>query len=51
MSAPELRPYQEAVINEFDRTRESKRRIILLAPTGSGKTVIGASIIRREVEN
>ena len=46
MSAPELRPYQRDVIAEFDRTRESKRRIILVAPTGAGKTVIGADIIR-----
>ena len=43
---PELRPYQRDVIAEFDRTREHKRRIILVAPTGAGKTVIGADIIR-----
>ena len=46
MSAPELYPYQRDVIAEFDRTREHKRRIILVAPTGAGKTVIGADIIR-----
>jgi DNA repair protein RadD len=46
MSAPELRPYQRDVIAEFDRTREHTRRIILVAPTGAGKTVIGAEIIR-----
>jgi DNA repair protein RadD len=49
MSAPELRPYQRDVIAEFDRTREHKRRIILVAPTGAGKTVIGADIIRSYV--
>ena len=43
---PVLRPYQRDVIAEFDRTREHKRRIILVAPTGAGKTVIGADIIR-----
>ena len=41
-----LYPYQRDVIAEFDRTREHKRRIILVAPTGSGKTIIGANIIR-----
>ena len=46
MSAPELYPYQRDVIAEFDRTRETKRRIILVAPTGAGKTIIGADIIR-----
>jgi len=47
MSAPELRPYQRAVIDEFRRAIERGiKRIILVAPTGSGKTVIGAEIIR-----
>jgi DNA repair protein RadD len=50
MSAPELRPYQRDVIAEFDRAREHKRRIILVAPTGAGKTVIGAEIIRSFVD-
>ncbi len=44
-----LRPYQVDVIAEFNRTRESERRIILVAPTGSGKTVIGAAIIKQEL--
>ena len=44
-----LRPYQTDVIAEFDRTREYKNRIILVAPTGSGKTVIAAAIIRAEI--
>jgi superfamily II DNA or RNA helicase len=42
----ELYEYQRVVIGEFDRTREHKRRIVLVAPTGAGKTIIGANIIR-----
>ena len=46
MTAPELRPYQREVIEQFHgAVAAGKRRIILVAPTGSGKTVIGADII------
>ncbi|MFZ2141913.1 MAG: DEAD/DEAH box helicase, partial [Xanthobacteraceae bacterium] len=49
MSTPELRQYQRAVIAEFHRRIEQGcRRIILVAPTGSGKTIIGAEIIREK---
>jgi DNA repair protein RadD len=52
MSIPDLRPYQHDIIAEFDRVRaEGKRRIMLVAPTGAGKTVIAASIIRKQVDN
>ena len=41
-----LRQYQRDVIDEFHRrVVEGHRRIILVAPTGAGKTVIGAEII------
>ena len=47
MSMPELRPYQHAIIDEFDRAiAAGDRRIILVAPTGSGKTVIAGAIIK-----
>lgn len=42
-----LRKYQERGIQKLrDRVREGKKRIILVAPTGSGKMVLIASIIR-----
>jgi superfamily II DNA or RNA helicase len=41
-----LRPYQIDVIDEIDRAiAAGRRRILLVAPTGSGKTVIGGEII------
>jgi DNA repair protein RadD len=43
----ELRQYQVEVINTYnDRVAAGVKRIIMVAPTGSGKTVIGAEIIR-----
>lgn len=44
---PRLRPYQSRAIQALrDRVREGKKRILLVAPTGAGKTVILASVIR-----
>ena len=41
-----LRPYQSDVINEINNAvAAGERRIILVAPTGSGKTVIAADLI------
>ena len=46
----ELRPYQVDVIAELGRTiAAGKRRIILVAPTGAGKSVIAAAIIKAAV--
>jgi DNA repair protein RadD len=46
--AQHLRPYQDQIIETFDRAVASgKRRILLVAPTGSGKTIIASEIIRR----
>jgi DNA repair protein RadD len=47
---PTLRPYQYDIINEFDACVASAiRSIIIVAPTGSGKTVIGSEIVRRAI--
>src|SRR5262249_53122880 len=47
----ELRQYQADVIAEFDNEcAAGKKRILMVAPTASGKTVIGAAIIKRHVE-
>jgi DNA repair protein RadD len=47
----ELRPYQNDVVAEYDRTvAAGNKRIILVAPTGSGKTVVASEIIKRVVE-
>ncbi len=46
-----LRPYQQAAVNELRaRLRSGVRRVVIVAPTGSGKTVLAAYLIARAVE-
>jgi superfamily II DNA or RNA helicase len=46
---PQLRPYQNDALGRLDAAFNAGRRAPLLAaPTGSGKTVIAAELIRRE---
>ena len=46
----DLRPYQRDVIADIEREiAAGKRRIIAVAPTGAGKTVVAASIIKDAV--
>lgn len=45
MGAPDLRPYQRDVVERLATT--AHRRPLLVAPTGAGKTVIAAEMIRR----
>jgi len=46
-----LRPYQTDVIAQIEKAiAAGEKRILLVAPTGSGKTVIAAEIIRRFME-
>ena len=50
VTAPELRPYQVDVLDRVAAAVEGgHRRILLVAPTGSGKTVIAAAAIRDAV--
>jgi superfamily II DNA or RNA helicase len=50
MTVPELRPYQVDVIAKLERALAAgKRKVLLVAPTGSGKTVIMAAVIAAAV--
>jgi superfamily II DNA or RNA helicase len=50
MSAPRLRPYQETLIARVRASLRTHRRSILQSPTGSGKTVLTAHMIRTAAE-
>jgi DNA repair protein RadD len=45
-----LRPYQVVVVDRVERMLGTASRPLIVAPTGSGKTVIAAEIINRVVE-
>ena len=46
LSSPQLRPYQQEVIAEAYRLiRQGAKRLLVFAPTGSGKTVIASQIV------
>lgn len=48
---PELRPYQVDVVQKCrDQFAAGVRRILLVAPTGSGKTVISAEMVKTALE-
>lgn len=42
-----LRPYQEFAITDAANSFRAYRRVLLVAPTGSGKTVIFCEVVRR----
>jgi superfamily II DNA or RNA helicase len=46
VTRPTLRPYQDAAIERLrQKIREGKRRLVLVMPTGGGKTVVAAAMI------
>src|SRR4051812_14043025 len=48
----ELRPYQIEGINKiFDCWRKGKRSVLFQMPTGTGKTVLFAEIVKRGFDN
>jgi superfamily II DNA or RNA helicase len=47
--APDLRPYQIDVIEWLRAAIRQQRRVLLVSPTGSGKTVIASAIVRAAV--
>lgn len=52
MNPPQLRPYQLEILPRIGAAwRKGRRAPLLVAPTGSGKTVIAAEIIRRSVSH
>ena len=51
MSTPGFRPYQIIAVADFQGAVDNGcRRTMVVAPTGSGKTVIGGAIIRKWAE-
>ena len=47
----ELHPFQRDAVDRIEREiSEERRRLLYVAPTGAGKTVVGAEIINRAVE-
>src|SRR4051794_14921960 len=50
-TGPSLRPYQSEVIAKIAaEAAAGRRRVLLVAPTGSGKTVIAGEIVRNASE-
>src|SRR5262245_18879796 len=48
--ALELRDYQLKVIEEYENAvAAGQKRLLLVAPTGSGKTIIAAEIVHRAI--
>jgi DNA repair protein RadD len=46
----DLRPYQSTAVAETEAALAAGEKVILVAPTGSGKTVMGAAIAKRAAE-
>ena len=49
---PELRPYQEKAVADFNATVVAgKRRNLLVCPTGGGKTLVASAIVKDATES
>jgi superfamily II DNA or RNA helicase len=46
---PTLRPYQADAIAAVEREHETRRSTLLVLPTGTGKTVVFAELVRRAI--
>ena len=50
MTAPDLRPYQTTALERVEQEiANGNRAVLIVAPTGAGKTVIGAAHIDRHL--
>ena len=48
----ELYPFQhDGIVKVEDRIAAGVRRLLVVAPTGSGKTVVGSAIIKRHIRD
>jgi superfamily II DNA or RNA helicase len=45
-----LRPYQLDAVNQIEQALGERRKVLLVAPTGAGKTEIASVVIKHEVE-
>ncbi len=52
MTSPPLRPYQDAVVANYrEAVTSAVRRVLIVAPTGAGKTVIATAIIAEATQD
>jgi superfamily II DNA or RNA helicase len=46
-----LHPFQNEAVDRIERDLEAHCKVLLVAPTGAGKTVIASEIIKRAVDD
>ena len=45
-----LRPYQVDAVEQIKKALSERQKVLLVAPTGSGKTEIASAVIKHKVE-